>query len=256
MSRKPPLLLPHGTEAAWRAAEQRGDAGYLDPATGLFVMTGRGLRGRGTCCGNACRHCPYDWRSVSDSQLPPQTPPSIEVVDHDPAWAERFQLLRAALLPALGGIALRIEHVGSTSVPGLAAKPVIDVDVILERASDTARVIAALESLGYRHLGDLGIPGREALRHPSPPVRHNLYAGAADALPIQNHLAFRDALRSDPALRDEYAALKRRLAATCPNIDAYVEAKTELIIGVLKAAGLGPDRLAEITQVNRADPQR
>lgn len=62
--RKPPLDLPPATVIAWRLAEQRGQGGYMDPATGLFVMTERGLRERGTCCGNACRHCPFDWKSV------------------------------------------------------------------------------------------------------------------------------------------------------------------------------------------------
>jgi GrpB-like predicted nucleotidyltransferase (UPF0157 family) len=180
----------------------------------------------------------------------------IEVLDHDPTWAERFEALRAALSPALSGMDARIEHVGSTSVIGLAAKPVIDADIILQDVADLPRVIAQLESLGYRHLGDLGITGREAFRHPSPPFRHNLYAAAADALPVRNHLAFRDALRADASLRDEYAALKRRLAATCDDMDTYVEGKTALIVRVLERAGLGPEQLAEVVDVNRADRDR
>ena len=216
-------------------------------------MTGRGLRDRGSCCGNACRHCPYDWKSVPEDQLPRRV---IEVVEHDPAWAERFEALRAALSPAIAGIDARIEHVGSTSVRGLAAKPVIDADIILRDVTDMPRVIAGLAALGYRHLGDLGITGREAFRHPSPPFRHNLYAAAAEALPIRNHLAFRDALRADGALRDEYAALKRRLAAACDDIDAYIEGKTALIVRALERAGLRADQLAEVVDVNRADKQR
>ncbi len=180
----------------------------------------------------------------------------IEVVEHDPAWSERFETLRRLLSPVLAGIDARIEHVGSTSVPGLAAKPVIDADILLQDVSDLPGVIAALESLGYRHLGDLGITGREAFRHPSPPFRHNLYAAAADALPIRNHLAFRDALRADSALRDEYAALKRRLAATCDDMDSYVEGKTALIVRVLERAGLEAEQLAEVVDVNRADRQQ
>ncbi len=256
MSRKPPLQLPARTEAAWRAAQARGEHGYVDPESGLFAMTGRGLKARGSCCGNACRHCPYDWRAVIDDRLLPPRTPSIEVVEHDPAWAKQFEVLRASLEPALEGIAARIEHVGSTSVPGLAAKPVIDMDIVLERASDLPAVIAALGSLGYRHLGDLGIPEREAFRRDGAPVRHNLYAGAADALPIRNHLVFRDALRADATLRDEYATLKRRLAWSCDDVDAYVEGKTALIVGVLEAAGLGADHLAEIVAHNKANVPR
>jgi len=131
-------------------------------------MSGGGLRDRGSCCGNACRHCPYDWKSVPESQLPKRR---IEVVEHDPAWKERFEALQAALSPAIAGIDARIEHVGSTSVPGLAAKPVIDADIILQDVADLPAVIAGLAALGYRHLGDLGITGREAFRHPSPPLR-------------------------------------------------------------------------------------
>lgn len=64
MPRKPDLTLPSRVQRAWRTAEAAGQAGYIDPTTGLFVMTEAGLRARGTCCGNACRHCPYDWKSV------------------------------------------------------------------------------------------------------------------------------------------------------------------------------------------------
>lgn len=177
----------------------------------------------------------------------------IEVVDYDAAWPLQFEVLRALLRPALAGIDCVIEHVGSTSVPGLAAKPVIDLDIILADAADTAAAIEALSLIGYEHLGDLGIPGREAFRHPAPPLRHNLYCGPGDALPIRNHLAVRDALRSDAALRAEYSELKRALAARTNDIDVYVEGKSALILRVLAAAGLSADALAEVEQVNRAD---
>ena len=176
----------------------------------------------------------------------------ITVVDHDPAWAERFVALAARLRPALDGIACTVEHVGSTSVPGLAAKPVIDVNILLADPADLRAAIEALQGLGYSHLGDLGIPDRHAFRHPHTTFAHNLYCTPASALAARNHLAFRDALRADPALCAEYGALKKRLATSTDDIDVYVERKTALIVRVLRDAGLGADALADITDVNRA----
>lgn len=164
----------------------------------------------------------------------------IEVVDYDPAWPERFEVLRQRLAHALeaGGVdSFTIEHVGSTAVPGLAAKPILDIDIIAPRAADLPRVIAVLAAAGYEHEGDLGIPGREAFRTPSPEIAHHLYAGAADAAPIREHLMFRDRLRRDDAARDRYAALKRALAQRlADDRTAYTDAKTALVRELLATA--------------------
>ena len=86
----------------------------------------------------------------------------IRVVDHDPQWARLFRELSHRATAVLGELALRVEHVGSTSVPGLAAKPVVDLDVVIPSRDDLAEAIRRLHTLGYEHLGDLGIVSREA----------------------------------------------------------------------------------------------
>jgi GrpB-like predicted nucleotidyltransferase (UPF0157 family) len=98
----------------------------------------------------------------------------IVVAEDDSAWPRTFAMLRDRAWPLVAPFAETIEHVGSTSVPGLAAKPVIDLDVIAPSRDAVMLAIRALASLGYRHVGDLDIPGREALREPAGDPRHNL----------------------------------------------------------------------------------
>lgn len=175
----------------------------------------------------------------------------IEVVDHDPAWADRFAEIRAALRTALGGVpVVGIEHVGSTSVPGLAAKPVIDVAVVVERDQVDA-AITAMEAAGYVYRGDLGIPDRHAFHAPPGAVRQHTYVVVEGCLSLRNHLAVRDVLRVDAHLRDEYGAVKRRLAATTDDIDLYCTGKTDVLLRVLRSAGLGEADLAAIEAANR-----
>ncbi len=178
---------------------------------------------------------------------------SIEVVDWDPAWAAQFDevaaVLRAALVDVPGAM---VEHVGSTSVPGLAAKPVLDVDVIVDGA-EVAAAVAALESVGYVHRGDLGVTGREAFHAPGPP-RRNVYVCAAGTPNVRNHLAVRDVLRSRTDLRDAYAAVKRALAADpAMDIDTYIAGKSAVLQEVLDASGeLDDDELAAIRRLNES----
>lgn len=177
----------------------------------------------------------------------------IEVVPYDPAWPDRFEAIRRQLAEALTGVAVvSIEHVGSTSVPGLAAKPVIDIDVIVARAQVPA-AIAALEKLGYLHLGDLGITDRQALAPPEDGIRRNVYVTVAESLALRNHLGVRDTLRSRSDLRKRYGDLKLRLAEQeFADIGEYVEAKSDLLAEILAAAGIGNDERDEIRAANRA----
>jgi GrpB-like predicted nucleotidyltransferase (UPF0157 family)/RimJ/RimL family protein N-acetyltransferase len=164
----------------------------------------------------------------------------VIVIDHDPQWATEFEQLRSVLANALGDVALTIEHVGSTSVPSLAAKPIIDIDVVIGTRDDLPEAIRRLATIGYTHRGDLGVEGREAFaaNHASP--RHNLYVCARDSDELARHLAFRNWLRARPEDRDSYADLKRRLALRFPNdIDGYCDAKRGLIESILTQA-LGP----------------
>ncbi len=124
----------------------------------------------------------------------------VVVLPYDEAWAAAFRAIEAELRAALAGLALRIEHVGSTSVPGLSAKPIIDVDVVIHSRTELAAAVEALAAIGYRHEGDLGIAGREAFAYDGKEhlQRHHLYVCAQDSAELKRHLAFRDHLRAHP----------------------------------------------------------
>lgn len=174
----------------------------------------------------------------------------IEVVDYDAAWPERFAILRDRLEPAVGDVAIAIEHVGSTSVPGLAAKPVIDIDVIVH-AANLPIAIERITALGYEHLGEMGVPQREAFRAPDDLPRHNLYVTVDGCVSLRNHLAVRDYLRANPEAARAYGELKKKLAVTCEgDIDRYVAGKSEFISAILSRSGLSEEELLAIRAVN------
>lgn len=180
---------------------------------------------------------------------------TITVVDYDPAWPAVFETLRTRLLDALGGLAASIEHVGSTAVPGLAAKPVIDIDVVVRSPADVPEAITRLTTLGYVHRGQLGVDGREAFRASASLPRHHLYLCVERNLALENHLAIREALRASPALAAEYAVLKQRLAAEFPHDgDRYTAGKTGFLLSVLRQAGWTDDLLAGVERANRVFP--
>jgi GrpB-like predicted nucleotidyltransferase (UPF0157 family) len=158
----------------------------------------------------------------------------VLIQDYDSSWPEFFSRLASRVKAALGDLAVTVEHIGSTSVPGLAAKPIIDLDVILASAADLPRAIRLLASIGYVHEGNLGIAGREAFRSPAGEPRHHLYVLIDGADELRRHLAFRDALRNDEVLRDRYAALKRALAEEHHgDRSGYTEAKSAFISATL-----------------------
>jgi GrpB-like predicted nucleotidyltransferase (UPF0157 family) len=172
----------------------------------------------------------------------------IEVLDYDPRWAERFELLRAkyaAALAAAGVPVVAIEHVGSTSVPGLAAKPIIDCDIVVERP-DVDAASDVLVSLGFEPRGELGIPERWAFYEPGRLKGTNTYVIVAGSLSLKNHLAVREVLRANDALRDEYAAVKKRVGATAGDIYEYGAGKNSMLQSILEAAGLGDAERASI----------
>jgi GrpB-like predicted nucleotidyltransferase (UPF0157 family) len=177
---------------------------------------------------------------------------TIEVVDYDPSWPNTFESPRSILWPALVDVALSIEHVGSTSVPGLAAKPIIDISIVVPESSDVQIGISRLATLGYVHRGDLGIKGREAFANPDGLPRHNLYLCPRDSVALANHLALRNYLRTHPQALREYGELKKRLAQGFPDdIDSYIDGKTTRLLTMLGATGFPPEQLREIERVNR-----
>lgn len=161
----------------------------------------------------------------------------IIIENYDPGWPDQFETLRAKIAFALGEIAPAIEHVGSTAVPGLAAKPIIDIDVVLRSFADLPQVISKLAALGYEHQGDLGVPGREAFRAPTHDIPHHLYVCDPSGQEYKRHLAFRDYLRLHPEDARAYARLKRQLAETfAGDREAYTQAKSDFIAGILRRA--------------------
>jgi GrpB-like predicted nucleotidyltransferase (UPF0157 family) len=160
----------------------------------------------------------------------------IEVVGYDPDWPERFCQWRERLAAALGPAAVRIEHVGSTSVPGLAAKPVTDVQVSVSDLGDEASYIPAVESAG------LVLRSREDARRffrppPGTPREVHVHVCQAGGQWEREHLLFRDYLRAQPETRAQYGELKRELAAVWHDDRAgYTEAKTAFILDTLDDA--------------------
>ena len=179
----------------------------------------------------------------------------VEVVPYDPIWPEQFAAVRDQLLAALEGVPVRsIEHVGSTSVPGLAAKPRLDVHIVVD-ADRVPAATAALKAVGYSPLGELGVTDRHAFRAPDHSPPRNVYVVVDGCLAMRNHLALRDVLRRDGRLRDEYGRLKLELAQRdYGDIDQYVVDKSPVIQRILAAAGMDRDELAEIDAMNRLDP--
>lgn len=161
-------------------------------------------------------------------------PEPIVVVDPDPGWPAHFEQLAGPVRAALADLGARVDHVGSTAVPGLAAKPVIDLDVVMPSPDAVRSAIERLRGLGYVYQGDKGIPGREAFLWPPGAPRHHLYVVAAGSPPHERHIRFRDRLRASPELAAEYAALKRELAARFADDRlGYNEAKTDFVERVL-----------------------
>jgi GrpB-like predicted nucleotidyltransferase (UPF0157 family) len=177
-----------------------------------------------------------------------KVPGVIVVGEYDRGWPRRFDQLRreySAAMAAAGVPVVAIEHVGSTSVPGLAAKPVIDCDIVVARP-DVAAASEVLTGLGFRPLGELGIPLRWAFKEPQRLAGASTYIVVAGSLALRNHLAVRDTLRADAGLRREYATVKRRAGATAANIDEYGRAKNAMVQKILAAAGLTEAERASI----------
>jgi GrpB-like predicted nucleotidyltransferase (UPF0157 family) len=160
----------------------------------------------------------------------------IVVADHDPAWSDWFEQVRDYVWPAVEHVAIRVDHVGSTSVPDLPAKPVIDLDVVVASDSDIPPAITGLAGIGYRWRGDLGVEGRQAFAGPDDIElpRHNLYLVVNDNKAHIDHWLLRDVLRSEPEARRRYGELKRRnVEIAAGDMDVYVAAKAHLVAELL-----------------------
>ena len=188
----------------------------------------------------------------------------IIIEDHSLEWAIAFQKLKSIYQEYLEDLIMDIQHVGSTSVPGLTAKPVIDIDLIIEDHSALKPITDILAKLGYEYMGDLGIKDREAFKRTSSRTpddgsmrdwpTHNLYVCINGSIALRNHLALRDFLRANPQKAKEYGELKKRLIAENPfDIDLYIKNKTPFILEILKTLDFDESSLNEIRKANGID---
>jgi len=154
----------------------------------------------------------------------------IEVVEYNPSWPETFKEESYLLRETLGDIAVAVQHIGSTAVPGLAAKPIID---ILIEVTDLAALDARnrdMELIGYEPKGEFGIPGRRYFQKGGDNRTHQIHAFVAGDVNVSRHIAFRDYLRSNPGVADEYGVLKKKVAETCDNdIGKYCDGKDAFV---------------------------
>jgi GrpB-like predicted nucleotidyltransferase (UPF0157 family) len=162
----------------------------------------------------------------------------VEVVDYDPRWPRRCDTERERILAATGPWIVAIEHIGSTAVSGLVAKPVVDIMGGLARLLDGDRCVAPLEALGWEYRGEAGVPGRHYFRLWDGETRAcHLHVVERDGDFWRDHLAFRDYLRADSHAAAEYARLKRGLARRHRSDRlAYTEAKSAFIQEALRPA--------------------
>ncbi len=186
----------------------------------------------------------------------------VVVTPYNPSWPHDFERLKSIFEKAVGEFLIDIQHVGSTSVPGLAAKPIIDIDLIVEDSAKMQKVIDGLKTIGYKHRGDLGIMGREAFKknedlsteagNQEKWPDHNLYACIEGIPALQNHLYLRDYLRQHPEDAKAYGQLKTELAKTYPDdIDSYIEKKTAFIISILAKTDFSKNELESFIQQNK-----
>lgn len=166
----------------------------------------------------------------------------ILLVDYDPRWPEMFDREAARIRDVLGGGALRIEHIGSTSVPGLAAKPIIDMLLVVTDSADETAYVSPLEVAGYvLRIREPDWYEHRMLKGPDTDI--NLHAFSSDCPEIDRLLTFRDWLRNNAADRDFYARTKRDLAQKkWKHVQNYADAKTAVIEEIVRrATSVGPD---------------
>lgn len=165
---------------------------------------------------------------------------NIIIVPYNPSWEEEFKRIEKELLSSINNVVLAIEHVGSTSVEGLHAKPIIDIDVVIE--SNMFSVVKQnLKRIGYEHVGDLGIHDREAFRYENKEhlMEHHLYVCHKDSNELKRHITFRNHLRKHDDDRDRYGQIKIEMAKKFPyDIDNYLLGKQSVILDIYKKCGL------------------
>ena len=166
---------------------------------------------------------------------------NVVVLPYDKAWKTDFEAIKQEIEAAIGDLILGVEHVGSTSVEGMSAKPCIDIDVVIRDYTVFDAVVERLAAIGYQHEGDLGIRHREAFRYEGKPHlrTHHLYVCPQDSEELHRHITFREFLKSHPEAVRQYSRVKEEAAQRFPHdIDGYIAYKTPCIEELYVRCGL------------------
>ena len=156
----------------------------------------------------------------------------VAVVPYDPLWPREFVTASTEMASAMGPNLIDIHHIGSTSIPEIHAKPVIDMLAVVADLDAVDERTPEIERLGYEAMGEFGIEGRRYFRRDdaSGQRTHQVHAFREGSAHVQRHLAFRDFMRAHPKVADQYGELKRTLAEAHPNdMDAYMDGKDSFI---------------------------
>ena len=165
----------------------------------------------------------------------------VIVLPYDESWKSSFEAIKKEIERAIGDLIIGIEHVGSTSVEGMSAKPCIDIDVVIEDYGKFDAVVRGLAAIGYIHEGDLGIKDREAFAYRDKPhlQTHHLYVCPKDSAELHRHVTFRDFLKNHADAVEQYSAVKETAARLYPNdIDGYIAYKSPCIEEIYARCGL------------------
>lgn len=158
-------------------------------------------------------------------------PQHVIVTDYNPCWPKEFEKEKELIAEILGSLCIEIYHIGSTSVPGLCAKPIIDIMPVVKDIDKVDNLAAEFEKIGYEYLGEFGIAGRRYLRKGGDERTHQIHIfEESNSWDIIRHLAVRDYLRCHPEASFEYGKLKRKLAEKFPyDIEKYCDGKDSFV---------------------------
>ena len=165
----------------------------------------------------------------------------VIVALYDEVWKSAFEEIKKEIEDIIGDLIIGIEHVGSTSVEGLSAKPCIDVDVIIKDYGMFDVVVRKLETIGYRHVGNQGIKDREVFKCLDKPYlqKHHLYVCSQQSEELHRHITFRDFLRKTPEAVKKYGSTKEIAAQLFPDdMEKYIEYKSPCIEELYRMCGL------------------
>ena len=169
----------------------------------------------------------------------PKLPNTLVVVPYDPNWKNEYERIRDYLMEQIGDLVLEIKHVGSTSIPGLCAKPIIDIVAVMDSYDVFPAIVARLEKVGFKHNGDQGIKEREVFKRliPDEFMDYHFYVCPKNSEESRRQTIFKNALLNNKDIADKYGKLKMRLVDEA-NGDRvlYTDSKTDFILGVIDKA--------------------